>query len=207
VDELSQLLSGGQAAGSQAGAGQAVGGLGELLGGLTGGGAGGVGGVGGIGGVGGAGGLGGLGGLLGAVSGGTAMPSTANSGLSGLAAALGALPALLPALLAMLGGQGANGQSGLHQVMSALQSQGQGQVSQSWIGNGPNQAITPQQIEQALGSTQVSQLAAQSGLPPSQVTQGVAAVLPSIVHSLTPTGQLPQSSQVAQLLGGLLGRP
>jgi uncharacterized protein YidB (DUF937 family) len=196
VDELSQLRSGGgQAAGSQAGAGQAIGGLGELLGGLTGGGAGG------------AAGLGGLGGLLGAVSGGTAMPSTANSGVSGLGAALGALPALLPALVAMLGGQGANGQSGLHQVMSALQSQGLGQVSQSWVGNGPNQAITPQQIEQALGSTQVSQLAAQSGLPPSQVTQGVAAVLPSIVHSLTPTGQLPQSSQVAQLLGGLLGRP
>jgi uncharacterized protein YidB (DUF937 family) len=91
--------------------------------------------------------------------------------------------------------------------MGAGESQGLGGVSQSWVGNGPNQAVTPQQIEQALGSTQVSQLAAQSGLPPSQVTQGVAAVLPSIVRSLTPTGQLPESSQVAQALGGLLGRP
>jgi uncharacterized protein YidB (DUF937 family) len=196
MDELSQLLSGGgQAGGGQAGASQAIGGLGELLGGLTSGGAGGPGGV------------GGLGGLLGAVSGGAGIPSAANSGAGGLGAALGALPALLPALLAMLGGQGTNGQSGLHQVISSLESQGLGQVSQSWIGSGPNQAVTPQQIEQALGSTQVSQLAAQSGLPPSQVTQGVAAALPSIVHGLTPTGQLPQSSQVAQLLTGLLGHP
>lgn len=184
MDELSQLLSGGgQAGGSQAGAGQGIGGLGELLGSLTAGGASTTGG------------LGGLSGVLGA-----------SSGASGLGASLGSLPALLPALLAMLGGQGANGQSGLHQVMSALESQGLGQVSQSWVGSGPNQAVTPQQIEQALGSTQVSQLAAQSGLPASQVTQGVAAVLPSIVHGLTPTGQLPESSQVAQSLGGLLGR-
>ena len=40
----------------------------------------------------------------------------------------------------------------------------------------------------------------------STAAQGVAAVLPSIVHSLTPTGQLPESAQVSQLLGGLLGQ-
>jgi uncharacterized protein YidB (DUF937 family) len=134
------------------------------------------------------------------------MPSIGASGSGGLLSALGTLPALLPALLAMLGGLGSNGQSGLHQVMSSLEAQGLGHVGQSWVGDGPNQAVTAQQIEQALGSAQVGQLAAQTGLPESQVTQGVAAVLPSIVHSLTPTGQLPEPAQVSQLLGGLLGQ-
>jgi uncharacterized protein YidB (DUF937 family) len=194
MDELSQLLSGaGQAAGGQGGTGTAAGGLGELLGGLTGGSTG-------------LGSTGGLGGLLGTASGASAMPSIGAAGSGGLLSALGSLPALLPALLAMLGGLGANGQSGLHQVMSSLEAQGLGHVGQSWVGNGPNMAVSAQQIEQALGSAQVGQLAAQTGLPPNQVTQGVAAVLPSIVHSLTPTGQLPEPGQVSQLLGGLMGQ-
>jgi len=154
---------------------------------------------------------GGLGGLLGAVSGGATVPGAAGSGVglpagTGLLGALASLPALLPALMAMLGGQGASGQSGLHEVMNALEAQGLGHVGQSWVGNGPNLAVTAQQVEQALGSAKLSQLASQSGLPPSQVSQGVAAVLPSIVHSLTPSGQLPASGEVNQLLSGLLGQ-
>jgi len=202
MDELSQLLSGtGQAGSGQSGAGQAEGGLGGLLGELTGGA-----GAAGTSGAGGLGGLGQLGSLLGGATGGASNPGLPGAAGGGLLSALGSLPALLPALLAMLGGLGSNGQSGLHQVMSSLEAQGLGHVGQSWVGNGPNQAVTAQQIEQALGSAQVGQLAAQTGLPPAQVTQGVAAVLPSIVHSLTPNGQLPEPAQVSQLLGGLLGQ-
>jgi uncharacterized protein YidB (DUF937 family) len=201
MDELSQLLAGaGQAAGGQGGTGQAGGGLGGLLGELTGGA-----GAAGTAGAGGLSGLGQLGSLLGGATG-ASIPGAPAAG-GGLMSALANLPTLLPALLAMLGGLGANGQSGLHQVMSSLEAQGLGHVGQSWVGNGPNQAVTAQQIEQALGSAQVGQLAAQTGLPTSQVTQGVAAVLPSIVHSLTPTGQLPEPAQVSQLLGGLMGQP
>lgn len=193
MDELSQLLSGAGQTGGAAAGGASAGGLGDLLSGLSGGaGSGGMGG-------------GGLGGLLGAMSGGASIPG-APAGGSGLLGALGSLPALLPALLAMLGGLGANGQSGLHQVMSSLEAQGLGHIGQSWIGNGPNQAVTAQQIEQALGSAQVGQLAAQTGLPAGQVTQGVAAILPSIVHGVTPSGQLPEPGQVSQMLGGLLGQ-
>ncbi|HEY7940543.1 MAG TPA: YidB family protein [Candidatus Limnocylindrales bacterium] len=201
MDELSQLLSGaGQAAGVQGGTGQAGSGLGGLLGELSGGA-----GAAGTAGAGGLSGLGQLGSLLGGATG-ASIPGAPAAG-GGLMSALANLPTLLPALLAMLGGLGANGQSGLHQVMSSLEAQGLGHVGQSWVGNGPNQAVSAQQIEQALGSAQVGQLAAQTGLPANQVTQGVAAVLPSIVHSLTPTGQLPEPAQVSQLLGGLMGRP
>ena len=202
MDELSQLLAGaGQAAGGQGGTGQAAGGLGGLLGELTGGA-----GAAGTAGAGGLSGLGQLGSLLGGTTGGASIPGVPGAAGGGLLGALGNLPALLPALLAMLGGLGANGQSGLHQLMSSLEAQGLGHVGQSWVGNGPNQAVTAQQIEQALGSAQVGQLADQTGLPASQVTQGVAAVLPSIVHSLTPNGQLPEPAQVSQLLGGLMGQ-
>ena len=203
MDELSQLLAGaGQAAGGQGGTGQAGGGLGGLLGELTGGA-----GAAGTAGAGGLSGLGQLGVAPGARHRRTSMPGPSGPAGGGLMSALANLPTLLPALLAMLGGLGANGQSGLHQVMSSLEAQGLGHVGQSWVGSGPNQAVTAQQIEQALGSAQVGQLAAQTGLPANQVTQGVAAVLPSIVHSLTPTGQLPEPAQVSQLLGGLMGQP
>ena len=117
----------------------------------------------------------------------------------------GSLPSLLPALLALLGGQAAGGQSGLHQLISSLEQQGAGGATASWLGSGPNQAISAQQVEQAMGPANVAQLASQSGLSAGQVTQGVAAVLPSIVNGLSPTGQLPQAGQVQQILGGLLG--
>ncbi|MGH2463872.1 MAG: YidB family protein, partial [Candidatus Limnocylindrales bacterium] len=83
----------------------------------------------------------------------------------------------------------------------------------SWIGSGASQAITPAQVEQVLGSSQLSQIAAQSGLPPDQLKSNIASILPHLVSSLSPNGSVPEPAQVQTMvgqiqaaLGGLAGQ-
>jgi uncharacterized protein YidB (DUF937 family) len=122
----------------------------------------------------------------------------------------GGLGAMLPAVLGMLGGRsGAGNTSGMHQLVDTMQAKGMGDVAGSWVGTGANQPITAAQVEQVLSPEQLTQLAAESGLPPEQVSQGVAAVLPDVVNTLTPDGSLPDHAQVQattdQLRGALAG--
>lgn len=173
MDELLKGLSGG----GQGQPGQG-GGLGNLLGGLMGG--------------------GGLGSALGAGLGAGVGGSMGGGMGSMLGGGLGALiPTLLPAVLGMLGGRsGASSQSGMHQLVDTMHANGMGDVAQSWVGTGANQPITAEQVEKVLTPEQLAQLAASSGLAPDQVTQGVAAVLPDVVNTLTPGGTLPDHAQV-----------
>ncbi len=178
MDDLLRSIGGGgqgQSSGGQSGQG---GGIGDLLGGILGG--------------------GGLGSVLGAGAGagiGNAMGGGMGSILGGGLGAM--LPTLLPAVLGMLGAKsGAAGQSGVHQLVDTMHAKGLGDVAGSWVGTGANQPITASQVEQVLTPEQLAQLAAASGLPADQVTQGVAAVLPSVVNTLTPDGSLPDHEQV-----------
>lgn len=187
MDELLKGISGGQGQPGQ------TGGRGDLLGALMG--------------------QGGLGSVLGAGLGAGAGNAVGGGMGSMLGGGLGAiLPTLLPAVLGMLGGNSAVGQSGMHQLVDTMDAKGMGDVAQSWVGTGPNQPITAAQVEQLLTPEQLAQLATSSGLPPDQVSQGVAAVLPDVVNHLTPGGKVPDHAQVQattdQLqtaLAGLLG--
>lgn len=188
MDDLLKEISGaveGQAGQAQAGqsgtqgtgqATQGLGELGQLLGGLSG---------------------GNLGSLLGGVTG---TPGATPGG-----SPLGGLGSLLPALLGLLGGQGGGNQTGLHQIVGNMQANGLGSVAQSWIGNGANQAITPAQVEQVLSSSQLSQLATQSGLPADQLKTNIAAILPHLVSGLSPNGSLPEPAQVQGMIGQIQG--
>jgi uncharacterized protein YidB (DUF937 family) len=83
------------------------------------------------------------------------------------------------------------GPGGLAGLVQQFHSAGLGQIVQSWVSTGPNQPINADQIQQALGSERVKQLAAKIGLDPSVVSQKLATILPQIVDKLTPNGQLP----------------
>lgn len=172
MDDLLKGITGG----GQGQPGQ-TGGIGDLLGGLMG--------------------QGGLGSVLGAGLGAGA-GNAVGGGVGGmLGGGLGAmLPTLLPAILGMLGGQAGANQSGMHQLVDTMHAKGMGDVAQSWVGTGANQPITAAQVEQLLTPEQLAQLAASSGLPVDQVSQGVAAVLPDVVNHLTPQGGVPDDTQV-----------
>lgn len=161
--------------------GQGGGGLEDLLGGLLGGGSSGGGGSGGglqdI-----------LGGLLGGGSGGS--PGTAAPG--GLD--LGALAVALGPLLGKLLKDG-----GLSNLVQNAHANGLSAQADSWVGNGPNQPVSGQDIRGIVGEDAVESVAQQTGISEDQAADVLAQVVPQVVSGLTPGGQVPSDDELGQL--------
>jgi len=87
---------------------------------------------------------------------------------------------------------------GLSGLVQQLQNAGLGHIVQSWVSTGPNQPITAAQLQQALGSDKVKEIAARLGLDPNAVSQKLSTILPEIVNHLTPNGQVPPSTPAAR---------
>jgi len=113
-----------------------------------------------------------------------------------------AVPLLLKALQGGGAGQAGGAGGGL---LSAFEGAGLGSVVQSWIGNGQNQAISPDQVQQALGSGHLQELATAAGISPSEAAGHLSEILPGLVDKLTPNGQAPAAGAGGLDLGGLLG--
>jgi uncharacterized protein YidB (DUF937 family) len=120
---------------------------------------------------------------------------------------LGGLGGLLPGGLAGgLGGLLAGGAAGsvlsggLGDLMKQLQDSGHGDKANSWVGSGTNKAISPNDLESALGGDQISSLMSQSGLSREDLLQGLSQHLPDVINHLTPDGRLPSEHEVARLL-------
>ena len=94
-------------------------------------------------------------------------------------------------------------ETGLGDLLQRFQGAGLGHAADSWVGTGPNQPISPQDLHRALGDEQVQSLARQSGMSASQLLPLLAQFLPTIVDRMTPNGQLPSSGGGGG--GGLLG--
>jgi uncharacterized protein YidB (DUF937 family) len=95
---------------------------------------------------------------------------------------------LLPALLnKALSGTGLGSLQGL---LDKLRQSGLGPQVSSWLGAGPNQPVTPDEIEHALGDTVIGKIANTLNLPPDEVTGFLAAHLPAVIDALSPQGTL-----------------
>ncbi len=77
---------------------------------------------------------------------------------------------------------------GLKGLADQFQKEGLGPTIQSWIGKGENKPISPEQVNKALGSDTVQQLAAKLGIPPDELASKLAGILPTAVDKLTPNG-------------------
>src|SRR4029077_2086942 len=80
---------------------------------------------------------------------------------------------------------------GLQGVVSEFEKNGLGATVKSWVGTGPNQAISPDEVHRALGPDLLQQLSAKSGLSVQDLTQRLSQVLPQAVDKLTPAGPTP----------------
>lgn len=80
---------------------------------------------------------------------------------------------------------------GIAGILKAFEDNGLGHIVQSWIGTGQNLPVSAAQIQQALGSTHVKDLAAKLGIDPAQAAAKLSAILPGLVDHLTPGGKLP----------------
>jgi uncharacterized protein YidB (DUF937 family) len=65
---------------------------------------------------------------------------------------------------------------------------------QSWVGHGPNQPISADQVHQVFGSGMIAQMAAKAGMKPQDLAQKISQVLPAAIDKLTPDGKLPPKS-------------
>ena len=82
---------------------------------------------------------------------------------------------------------------GLQGIVSQLEQQGLGGTVRSWIAEGANQPISPDQIHQAFGSDTLRELAAKAGLSPDTLAAKLSQVLPQAIDKLTPGGAVPKA--------------
>ena len=75
---------------------------------------------------------------------------------------------------------------GLQGVVSEFERNGPGATIRSWVGTGPNQPISPDDVRRALGPDK-------SGLSVQDLTQRLSQVLPEAVDKMTPNGAIPKA--------------
>lgn len=134
--------------------------------------------------------------------GGSGLPGGLN--IPGLDMLGGSQGNLMKALLPMLLGSGAlKGMGGLGGLLGKLQQGGLGSKTQSWVSTGANEDVEPDELEQALGTDTVAQVAAEAGVSHDEAKSGLAAMLPGLVDKLTPGGSVPGADQLGGLVKGL----
>ena len=79
---------------------------------------------------------------------------------------------------------------GVQGIVAQMEKQGLGPTVRSWVGTGPNQAISPDQIQQTFGGV-INQIAAKTGMTPQELSAKLSHVLPAAVDHLTPGGAVP----------------
>jgi uncharacterized protein YidB (DUF937 family) len=157
-DILGGLLGGGpQSPGGRTAGGPAQGGLGDILGGLLGGG------------------------------GGARSAAPSGGGLGGLLG--GALAG---------GAAGSVLSGGLDSLLKQFQENGQGQAAQSWVGKGPNQQISENDLARSIGLDDIDALAQHTGMSRDQLLSGLSRELPGAIDELTPDGRLPTREEASR---------
>ena len=119
-----------------------------------------------------------------------------DSNLSGDAGSNLDIDTITSALSGLTGGSGGFDFSS---VVENLGSSGLGDIAKSWLGDGANQSISPEQIGNALGSEQLSQFASKLGISTEEAAGGLSDALPQMVDKASSGGSLLES------LGGVEG--
>jgi len=80
---------------------------------------------------------------------------------------------------------------GLRELVDRFSQSGQHETVNSWVGKGPNQPLTPSQLEQAIGPDVLDKLSAQTGVAREELVARLTRELPNAVDKYTPEGRLP----------------
>lgn len=146
----------------------------------------------------GGGGLGGLGGILGGLLGGGGLGGALGGAMGGggMGGGNAGLGGLLGGLAGMLGG---------------MRGQGLDRHVDSWVSPGPNETISPQDLERSFDPQELDNAARQAGTDRQQLLEELSRTLPQFVDRMTPGGQMPQREEevhgggIGGLLSSLLG--
>ena len=94
-------------------------------------------------------------------------------------------------------GMGGGMAGGLGGLISQFQNAGLGHVAQSWVGNGPNQSVSPDQLQNVFGQDRVNDMAGQAGMQPGDFLSQLSQHLPAAVNGMTPNGRLPDEGSMS----------
>ena len=95
------------------------------------------------------------------------------------------------------GAAGGLGGGGLGGLLQQFQNAGLGHVAQSWVGNGPNQPVSPDQLQNVFGQGRVNDMATQAGMQPGDFLSQLSQHLPNVVNGMTPDGRLPDEGTMS----------
>ena len=120
---------------------------------------------------------------------------------------------LLGALMGMLrkrggtggggGTQGGLGGGGLGDLLDKFRGAGLGHKADSWVRKGPNENLTPDEVEQGLGADQLQELSKQTGLSVDEIRKRLSKGLPRLVDHVTPDAAVPNDAGLEGILGKL----
>ena len=96
-----------------------------------------------------------------------------------------------------MGAQTAMGGGGIGGLVSMFEQAGLGHIAQSWVGNGPNQPVSPQQLQSVFGQGRVQSMADQAGMQPQDFLSQLSQHLPNAVNGMTPDGRVPDEGTVS----------
>ena len=112
------------------------------------------------------------------------------------------MAALLPIALMFIQRNG-----GLSGAFNKIQNMGFGHQANSWMSaDQSNQPLDPNDINQLFDNDELAQVAAQTGVDQSEVRQGMAELLPQLFDSLTPNGDTQTESQANNEISDILAQ-
>ncbi len=114
---------------------------------------------------------------------------------------------VVSALTSLLGGS-----DGLDigDLISKFQGGGLGNIVSSWLGDGGNEPIAPNQLTDMLGGDNIASFASQLGMSPDDAAEGLSSAIPTMIDKASSGGALLDSiggmSGVMGMAGKLFGR-
>ncbi|MEZ5347196.1 MAG: YidB family protein [Pyrinomonadaceae bacterium] len=108
---------------------------------------------------------------------------------------------LLSAILALITNQESGGFTGF---LDKFNQAGLGDKVTSWITTGDNAEISEEEVDAALGSDAIKTIADQTGISTEKTTSAIGYMLPQVVDTLTPDGEVPDQESLLSKIGGFL---
>ena len=87
--------------------------------------------------------------------------------------------------------------AGLPALLDRFRDNGFDDAARSWVSQGPNFTLTPEDIIRVFGPPQVEALAREANVGAREAATEMAALLPQLVDKLTPQGHLPDEKTLA----------
>ena len=84
---------------------------------------------------------------------------------------------------------------GMNETVERFRRSGHGEIADSWIAQGPNREVGPQQLEQAIGNDTLAELQQRTGLSRDELLARLSRDLPRVIDDHTPQGRIPREDE------------